>query len=52
MYNSISDAKTALINSGVFEMFSCTTIVLDDVYRYMYFNDATPDQAADYFEVY
>lgn len=46
MYNSINDASTALINSGVFEMFDFDQIIFDDAVFYMWINDATPEQAA------
>lgn len=51
MYNSINDAHTALINSGVLEMFYFDLFSEDDVIEYMYRNDKTPDQAAEYFGV-
>lgn len=51
MYTTINDAHTALINSGVFEMFDFDVIEFDDVVRYMWNNDATPEQAAEYFGV-
>ena len=49
MYNSILEANTTLINSGVVEMFDFEMI--DEVSEYMYKNDATPEQAAKYFNV-
>ena len=51
MYNSINDASTALINSGVFEMFDFDVIIYDNVVGYMWINDATPEQAAKHFGV-
>lgn len=51
MYNSINDAAVALTNSGVYEWFDFDTINETDVVSYMYRNDATPEQAAEYFEV-
>lgn len=49
MYNSIQDAHTVLINSGVCELFQCED--LDNVAEYMYQNDKTPEQAAEFFGV-
>jgi len=49
MYNSITDAKTTLDNSGVAEWFDYDS--LEEVVSWMYNNDATPEQAAEYFEV-
>jgi len=51
MYNSISDAATALDNSGVYEWFDFDAISERDVVEYMYRNDATPKQAAEHFVV-
>ena len=51
MYNSINDASTALINSGVLEMFDFDEIIYDDVVGYMWTNDATPEQVAEHFGV-
>ena len=44
MYTTIDDAKTALTNSGVVEMFEYEK--LDEVAEWMWRNDATPEQAA------
>jgi hypothetical protein len=49
MYNSINDAETTLGNSGVFEWFEYE--MLEAVAEWMYHEDATPEQAAEYFEV-
>jgi len=51
MYNSINDAAAALTNSGVYEMFDFDAVAESDVVEYMYRNDATPEQAAEHFEV-
>lgn len=51
MYNSINDADTALVNSGVLEMFDFDVIHYDDVVGYMWINDKTPEQAAEHFGV-
>lgn len=51
MYNSINDAHTALVNSGVFEMFDFDVIIIDNVVGYMWINDKTPEQAAEHFGV-
>lgn len=51
MYKSINDAHTALVNSGVFEMFNFDVIIIDNVVGYMWINDATPEQAAEHFGV-
>lgn len=51
-YTSITDAHTALINSGVEEWFEFEQLDQDgEVVRWMYDNDATPEQAADHFGV-
>jgi hypothetical protein len=49
MYNSISDARTALLNSGVFEYFDYSE--LEMVWNYMYNTDCTPEEAAKFFGV-
>ena len=49
MYNSINDAHTALINSGVLECFNFDVFNIDDVIDFMYRNDKTPEQAAEHF---
>jgi len=46
-YNSIQDARTELVNSGVIEMFDYE--MLDEVIEWMYRNDATPLEAASHF---
>lgn len=51
MYNSINDADTALVNSGVLEMFDFDVINYDDVVGYMWINCKTPEQAAEHFGV-
>jgi len=51
MYNSINDAHTELINSGVFEWFDFDVINIDDVVGFMYRNDKTPEHAAEHFGV-
>lgn len=51
MYISINDAHTALINSGVLEMFDFDLTSEDEVVEYMYRNDKTPEQAAEHFGV-
>ena len=51
MYNSINDAHTSLINSGVLGMFDFNLISEDEVVEYMYRNDKTPEQAAEHFGV-
>lgn len=48
IYNTIQDAETALVNSGVFEWFDYDQ--LEDVAEWMYRNDATPEQAAEHFD--
>lgn len=48
-YNSVNDAKTALVNSGVIEWFDFNQS--DNVVEWMYRNDATPEQAAKHFSV-
>lgn len=49
MYNTILDAKTDLQNSGVYEWFDFEDMSESDVVEWMYRNDATSDQAAEYF---
>ena len=49
MYNSINDAKTALLNSGVCEMFEFGN--LNSAANYMYNTDCTPEEAAKFFGV-
>ena len=51
MYKSINDAHTALVNSGVFEMFDFDEIHYDCVVGYMWANNKTPLEAACYFGV-
>ena len=51
MYKSINDAHTALVNSGVFEMFNFDVIIIDNVVGYMWINDKTPLEAAVHFGV-
>lgn len=51
MYKSINDAHTALVNSGIFEMFDFDVIIIDNVVGYMWINDKTPEEAARYFGV-
>ena len=51
MYKSINDAHTALVNSGVFEMFNFDVIIIDNVVGYMWANNKTPLEAARYFGV-
>jgi hypothetical protein len=51
-YDTLNDAYTALINSGCLEWFGdIPTDVNSHVVNWMYRNDATPEQAAEYFEV-
>ena len=51
MYKSINDAHTALVNSGVFEMFDFDVIIIDNVVGYMWMNDKSPLEAAVHFGV-
>lgn len=51
MYNSMSDAKVALQNSGVFEWFDFDQLEEKAVYQWMYENDKTPEEAAKHFDV-
>lgn len=51
MYKSINDAHTALVDSGVFEMFNFDVIIIDNVVGYMWINDKTPLEAAVHFGV-
>lgn len=51
MYKSINDAHTALVDSGVFEMFNFDVIIIDNVVGYMWINDKTPSEAAVHFGV-
>ena len=48
-YQTITDAKNALANSGVYEWFDIKQ--LDDVIEYMYRNNTTPEEAAQHFGV-
>ena len=48
-YQTITDAKTALTNSGVYEWFDIEQ--LDDVVKFMYENDKSPEEAAQHFGV-
>lgn len=48
-YTTATDARIALINSGVLEMFDYDS--LTEVTEWMFRNDATPEQAAEHFEV-
>lgn len=49
MYNTIQDAKTAFINSGVVEWIDFDSVDEADVYEWMYRNDKTPEEAAEHF---
>ena len=49
MYTSINDAKNTLDNSGWVDAFPLE--VFDAVYCWMYQNDKTADEAAEYFNV-
>ena len=51
MYKSINDAHTALVDSGVFEMFDFDVIIIDNVVGYMWINDKTQLEAAVHFGV-
>ena len=51
MYKSINDAHTALVNSGVFEMFNFDVFIIANVVGYMWVNNKTPLEAACYFGV-
>ena len=51
MCNSVNDAATTLTNSGVYEWFDFDSINEHDVVEYMYRNDATPESAAEHFDV-
>ena len=51
MYHTINDAHTALVDSGVFEMFNFDVIIIDNVVGYMWINDKTPLEAAVHFGV-
>ena len=51
MYKSINDAHTALVNSGIFEMFDFDVIIIDNVVGYMWMNDKSPLEAAVHFGV-
>lgn len=51
MYKSINDAHSALVNSGVFEMFNIDEIHYHCAASYMWAYDKTPMEAAHYFGV-
>ena len=51
MYHTTGNARTALINSGVFEMFDFDEIHYECVVGYMWANNKTPEEAARYFGV-
>ncbi|WP_201168322.1 hypothetical protein [Halorhodospira halophila] len=46
-YTTTDDAKTALDNSGVVELFDDE--IRDEAIRWMWSNNATPEQAAKFF---
>jgi len=48
-YVTVTDARTALQNSGVYEWFE--GIETDQVSEWMWRNHATPDEAAEHFDV-
>lgn len=48
MYNSIDDAKTVLVNSGVFERLPFH--VIDGIAHCMFANDKTAEQAVEEYE--
>ena len=51
MYTTKTDARVALTNSGVYEWFDFDAIDEEAVIEYMYREHATPEQAAEHFEV-
>ena len=55
IYLTIKDAKTALDNSGVAEMFFDNGFDSDEkwneVHEFMWRNDVAPEQAAEHFKV-
>lgn len=50
-YETINDAKTALQNSGVYDMFDFEVVSEKEVVEFMYRNNATPDHTAAHFNV-
>jgi len=50
-YETVLDAKTELENSGVFEWFDFELTPKMDVAAWMWRNNATPEQAANHFQV-
>jgi hypothetical protein len=50
-YETITDARTELQNSGVFEWFDFDVVDQQVVADWMWRNNATPEQAAEHFQV-
>ena len=52
MYNSIKDAQVAMDNSGVQEWFvGFSDEKMDSVIEWMWRNDKSPEQAAEFYKV-